>query len=214
MGRFLAFLIILGGVVGGLMLYKDYAKQTKESRNTAAEEIGRIVQDMRSREAPGTVDDLVLANEDVVFRMLYQLHQAKKNHYSVEDTLKSTISGRNGRPVVEQMVENFRVAESLGVFKDLTNLLKLEQGQPPIATAPGWEDEPLAVGYLLSPTFAPEAATSLANLQVMPAVVRDMQSTELGSFSSENSKRWLAEKIITPESYRMISNYIIAKGAE
>jgi hypothetical protein len=46
----------------------------------------------------------------------------------------------------------------------------------------------------------------------MPAAVRDMQSDELAGFSLEQSKKWLAEHIIVPDSHHLVEERLNSKG--
>jgi hypothetical protein len=108
--------------------------------------------------------------------------------------------------------ENYAIAKKLGIFEELSNIMKMRDGMNPTAKSKGWEDERVVVGHLLTPIIAPEAARSLANLVIMPAAVRDMQSDELAGFSLEQSKKWLAEHIIVPDSHHLVEERLNSKG--
>lgn len=216
MSRVFGFLIILGGLLGAFFLYKDYAAKTKEKRNVSSEEIRRIIaaslkmEDLEGREDPW------FANEGAVYRILARLHEAEKGHYNVSQTLTTAVSGSGarsgeGKLIVEMLNNNYSIAKKLGVFEDLGNVLKMEQGRAPIARGKGWEDEPLAIGHVLTPVLAPEAATSLANLVLMPVTARNMQTDELNGFGYEHAKKWLSEQIITPDSMRAITERLDKK---
>ena len=69
----------------------------------------------------------------------------------------------------------------------------------------------VVVGYVLSPLHAPEASFSLANLMLLPESARNMQTPALGTFSSEMAKKWLVERIITPESHQIILDQLLDK---
>ena len=75
-----------------------------------------------------------------------------------------------------------------------------------------WLLRPAVLAGLLSPVVAPEAATSLANLVLMPATARDMQNDDLNGFGFEQSKKWLSEQIITPDSMRVITDRLDNKN--
>lgn len=217
MSRFLGFFIILGGLVGAFFVYKDYAAKTKLRRNVAAEEIRRVIASSQKVEDLSGREDPWFANEGAVYRILAFLHEADKANYSVTDTIRTAVSGSGarsgeGKLIADMLGENYAIAKKLGVFEDLSNLLKMEQGRAPTARARGWEDEPLSVGHVLSPVVAPEAATSLANLVLMPATARDMQNDDLNGFGFEQSKKWLSEQIITPDSMRVITDRLDNKN--
>ena len=217
MSRFIGFLIIIGGLTGIFFVYKDYAAKTKQKRNAAAEEIRRVIKASLAAEDLDASEDPWFANEGAVFRILSYLHEAEKSSYNVTDTLKSAVAGSGarvgeGKLIVDMLSDNYSIAKKLGVFDDLSNLLKMEQGRAPTARAKGWEDEVLAVGHVLTPVLAPEAATSLANLVLMPATARDMQNDDLNGFGYEQSKKWLSEQIITPDSMRAITERLDSKN--
>ncbi len=217
MGRFLGFLIIVGGLVGGFFVYKDYAAKVREKRNSSADEIRRVIAASQDPDELAGQEDPWFANEGAVYRILGLLHKAETSNYNIGVTLNSAVSGSGarvgeGKLIIEMLQNNYTTAKKLGVFDDLSNLLKLEQGRPPTAKAKGWEDETLVVGHVLTPVLAPEAASSLANLVLMPASARDMQNDDLGSFSFEMAKKWLTEQIITPESMRAISDRLDPKN--
>lgn len=216
MSRFVGFFIILGGLIGAFFVYKDYAAKTKERRNASAEEIRRVIsaslkaEDLEGSEAPW------FANEGSVFRIMAHLHNAEKSHYNVSDTVRNAVSGSGarsgeGKLIAEMLSANYSIAKKLGVFDDLSNVLKMEQGRAPTARATGWEDEILAVGHVLTPVLAPEASTSLANLVLMPATARDLQNDDLNGFGFEQAKKWLSEQIITPDSMRAITERLDGK---
>jgi hypothetical protein len=144
------------------------------------------------------------------------LRHAEENGYSVSDTLRKGVEGTSARPGEGRMIsdllnENYRVLKQLDVFDELGNLLKMERGQAPVAKAAEWEDEEVVVGYVLSPLHAPEAAYSLANLLLLPESARNMQTEALVNFSPEIAKKWLVERIITPESHQMILDQLADK---
>ena len=216
MSRFIGFLIIIGGLVGTYFVYQDFAASRKEKHNRFADEIRGLIQDhgveskLASKDLPGS------GNNGSFYQILGLMHEAERHQYSVADTAKNAVTGSNMRPgeakmVMETLLENYRIARQLGVFEDLSNALRMERGEAPVSKAKGWEDEPLTVGHVLSPVVAPEAALSLANLVLMPKRMRDMQNEDLTGFSPEMSKKWLSERIITPESHQAILEILSTK---
>ena len=216
MGKLFSFLIIFGGLAGCYFVYQDYATKTKEKRNSAAEEIGRLVDMQCRREVTAEAEDASVISEGNLFRIMALLKQAEDNDYSVADTLRKAVDGSSARPgekrlISDMLSDNYQVLKQLHVFDELGNLLKMENGSAPVATAAEWEDERVVVGYVLSPLHAPEASFSLANLMLLPESARNMQTASLGTFSSEMAKKWLVERIITPESHQIILDQLLDK---
>ena len=97
------------------------------------------------------------------------------------------------------VLDNLNRARSLGAFADPANLPRMERGESPIATAPGWEDERLMVGYKLSPLFGAELSTTLSNMVVMPEAIRDMQTDITPPEAANLVNQWLGARMISPE---------------
>lgn len=217
MNKLIGLLIIIGGLSGGYILYKDYSAKEKDRRNPSADEIRRIIADTLKPQDLASKEDPWYASEAAVFRILAYLHTAEQEHYSVGETIKTAVSGSGaragqGKIITDMLEENYAIAKKLGIFEELSNIMKMRDGMNPTAKSKGWEDERVVVGHLLTPIIAPEAARSLANLVIMPAAVRDMQSDELAGFSLEQSKKWLAEHIIVPDSHHLVEERLNSKG--
>lgn len=217
MNKLIGFLIIIGGLSGGYMLYQDYAAKEKERRNPAADEIRRVIAETLKPQNLSNTEDPWYASEAALFRILAYLNTAEQEKYSVGETINAAVSESGARPGVGKIIgsmleENYALAKRLGIFNELGNVMKMRDGLNPTAKAKGWEDERIVAGHLLSPTIAPEAARSLANLVLMPASVRDMQSDDLSGFTSEQSKKWLAERIIEPASHKIVEERLNPKN--
>lgn len=199
------------------MLYQDYAAKEKERRNPSADEIRRVIAETLKPQNLAHTEDPWFASEAALFRILAYLHTAEQEKYSVGDTIDAALSGSGARPgeakIISNMIEeNYALARKFGIFNELSNIMKMRDGFNPTAKAKGWEDERIVAGHLLTPTIAPEAARSLANLVLMPVSVRDMQSDDLAGFTSEQSKKWLAERIIEPASQKIVDERLNPKN--
>ena len=199
------------------MLYQDYAAKEKERRNPSADEIRRVIAETLKPQNLVHTEDPWFASEAALFRILAYLHTAEQEKYSVGETIDAAISGSGARPgeakIISNMLEeSYALARKFGIFNELSNIMKMRDGINPTAKAKGWEDERIVAGHLLTPTIAPEAARSLANLVLMPASVRDMQSDDLAGFTSEQSKKWLAERIIEPASQKIVDERLNPKN--
>ena len=216
MSRFIGFLIILAGMAGCYFVYQDYAEKQKDKHNHWADVFRALIHEHASEARLDGKEEAWFASNSSFFRIIGLMHEAEHHKYSVADTVKLATSGAGMTPGVAKMVadllvENHRIAQQLGVYDDLQNMLRMERGEAPVSAAKGWEDEPLAVGYLLSPLVAPEAARSLVNLVLMPKSMRDMQTDDLVGFTPDMSKKWLNERIITPDTHQAILTILAAK---
>lgn len=203
-------LIILGGIVGCYFVYLDYTGKEKQRRNiNQSDQLRKVVASAVKAGTPSPGDDFVHPSDAPLYQALALMHQAELDGYSASDAAAQAASGsgvRNGaaKMIAERLNDNYAIAKTLGVFDDLSNMLRMGNGLPPTAHFKGWEDQQLTVGHILSPLLAPEAAQSLANMVLMPEIARDMQSEDLGNFSLEQSKKWLTEGLISPESHQAI----------
>ncbi len=216
MNRTIEVLVIAGGLVGAFFVYEDYAAKQKEKHNHFAEDIGKIIRDQRAENQMESQTGRWFADDGAFYRILGLIHDGERHKYSPGETVKNGVSLSGLRPgegkmVIDMLVENHRIARQMGVFDDMSNQLRLERGEAPICQAKGWEDEPLAVGRVLSPLVAPEASLSLANLVLMPKTMRDLQSNDLSGFTPDMAKKWLSERIITPESHQAIMDILASK---
>ena len=216
MGKFLGFIIVLGGCIGAFFIFQDFNVKQKQGRNRWVSTLQPLLKMHIKDEDIMASEDPTYSAEGSFFRILAMLNEAERGGYAVGSTLAGALSS-TGAPkgemklIEQQTLENYEMAKKLGVFADPKNGLRMENGQAPVATVAGWDDEPLAVGHLLSPLLAPEAARSLQNLALMPVSVYNMQNGELNGFSYENAIKWSKEKLITGASFMAIKEKIDAK---
>jgi hypothetical protein len=201
-------IVIILGMLGLYNVYQGYAAKEKERRNIYVDQIRRVV-NASIKAAADTEDEQPWASaEGDVFRILASLKQAEDAKYGIVDTLKQACSGAatpgQGRLIAERMNANYAIAKELGAFSSLNNVLRMQDGNSPTLNAKGWEDEPLSVGHIISPVLAPEASRSLVNLVVMPQIARDTQTVEPQAFAFDHAKKWLSERVITPDSYTAV----------
>jgi len=217
MSRIISTLIVAGGLAGSYFVYQDYAAKQKIKHNHFADDVRGLIQDHGAESQIGEGKDAPwFGNDGTFFRILGLMYDAERHKYSAAETVRSAASGAGLRPgeaklVTDMLMDNYRIAKQMGVFDDLSNTLRLEHGEAPLSKADGWEDEPLTVGHVLSPVVAPEASLSFANIMLMPKSVRDLQNDDLTGFTPDMAKKWLSERIITPESHQVIMAILSAK---
>ncbi len=209
MGRFFTIVVISLGIAGAFFVARDYFEAQKQKKNPWVEEIRVLVNDAQQKEREGAANDPWFADEGRFFTLLAILHETERTKYDVESTLMAACSGIPASKLVqESLLANYALAKTLGVFNQPTNLLAMENGESPVATARGWEDHKLVVGHRISPLLAPEAAKSLVNMLLMPEALRDLQVVDAGGFTLETVKKWNQEKIIGPESSEAIAELV------
>jgi len=209
MGRFFTTVIIGLGIAGLFFVARDYFADQKVKKNPWVEEIRYLVTEAQEKELEGATNDPWFTDQGRFFTLLAMMHETERTKYDLEGTLMSACSGIPGSKLVqESLLANYAMAKTLGVFNQPTNLLAMENGDPPVATARGWEDHKLVVGHRISPLLAPEAAKSLANMLLMPEALRDLQVVDAGGFTLETVKKWNQEKIIGPESSEAIAELV------
>jgi len=100
---------------------------------------------------------------------------------------------------------------ALQVFEELGNLLKMENGSAPVARAAEWEDERVVVGYVLSPLHA--GGLLFPGQSGAAAGERPRYADRLvGHLQQQMAKKWLVERIITPESHQIILDQLLDKS--
>jgi hypothetical protein len=143
------------------------------------------------------------------------MHEAERGKYNVQDTLNSAAGAAPGagqsKMIADTLMENYQLAQRLGVFDEPANVLAMERGDAPVATVAGWEDEKLAVTHRVSPLLAPEAARSLANLILIPEALRDAQLPGAIGFTTDTIKKWVKEGLISPVSAEAIADVVLPK---
>ncbi len=216
MGKFLGFLILLGGCLGAYFLFQEFNVKQKESRNRWVSTLQPLLKMHIKDEDMAETEDPAYSAEGSFFRILAMLNEAERGGYAAASTLAGALSSTGAPKGEQKLIEmqtlaNYDMAKKLGVFADPKNGLRMENGQPPVATAPGWDDEPLAVGHLLSPMLAPESAKALQNLALMPVSVFNMQNGDLNGFGYDSAIKWVKEKLITNASYQAIKEKLDAK---
>ncbi len=201
MGKLLVFLLFLGAGIGLYKIYDDYKIKQRAERNTWPERLAGI---MKLHTASNTLNHEILGGEATFLQLLYLAYQIERDGYPVLDTLKHGASqaggGSSEAPLMAAaLLDNLSRIRSFGVFNDPANLPRMERGESPIATTPGWEDERIVVGYKLSPLFGAELSTTLPNMIIMPEVIRDMQTDLTPPEASTLIRQWLSVRMISPE---------------
>jgi hypothetical protein len=216
MGKFIGLIIIVLGLFGSYRLFQEFTATQKAKSNRWISKLQPLIKVHLKEEDQENIEDPTYSAEGNFFRILAMMNEAERGGYSAGGTLAAAISG-SGAPkgeakmIEQQTLENYELAKKLDVFKDPKNGMRMEQGQPPIAGAPGWDDEPLVVGHILTPLVAPEAAKALTNLMLMPLSVRNMENGDLSGFTREMAMKWGREHLITAATAAAVAEKLDAK---
>jgi hypothetical protein len=201
MGRILVFLLFLGAGYGVYQVFLDHKAKQKDERNMWPNKLAGL---MALHSSKKLLSGELLGSQESFFQLLYMAYQIEQDDYPLLDTLKrgASLSGADATEaplMAAAVLDNLTRARSFGIFQDPANLLKLERGESPIATAPGWEDEELVVGYKMSPLLGSELSATLPNMVIMPESVRNMQTDLTPPEAQTLTSQWLGARMISPE---------------
>ena len=163
---------------------------------------------------PSTPPRSSYGTESSFLQLLYLCYQIDQDGYPLLDTLKrgASMGGADATEaplMAAAILDNYnRALSTFGVFQDPANLLKMERGDPPIALSSGWEDEPLVVGYKISPLLGAELSATLPNMVIMPESVRNMQTNLTPPEAHALNANWLGARMISPECSTAITEKI------
>jgi hypothetical protein len=190
--------------VATFFVLKDHFAEQRVKTNPWMGQMRNLLEDQAKSRDLLNVENPWYAEEGTFYKLLSLMYEANRDKYDPEETLATacngTVNPALAKLIVESMIGNFTLAKQMGVFEETTNILQLENGSAPVAAAIGWEDEKLLVGHRVSPVLAPEAASSLVNLVLMPETYRDLQEAAAHGFDIDKVKKWRLANVITPES--------------
>jgi hypothetical protein len=212
MNRALPFILIALGLLGAYKIISQKLAERKERSNPFMADIRDLLEEHRKAEVSATDAAPWYSSEATFFEVMSLMHRATKMKYSPTDTLSQAMSGFP-RAALDQTVSNYEILTKLGVFSDPANLIRMERGEAPYAKALGWEEEKIVLGHRISPFFAPEAASHLLNLVVMPESIRDLQVHEIRNFGLDHLKKWVGDKVLDSSSANEIYDILTKEGS-
>lgn len=175
--RFILTLIIIAGLIAGYFRFETWRKERTE--NYWASECRKWMEPLtRKREKPVPL----VPDEAAYFKLLYFLQKARVAGVDLSKMITGAcvqleFQDEAGEIIRKSVEDGFDKAQKLQLLDDMVNMINLERGEAALIKFAGWVDEKIAVGQIVPTFFAPEAACHLANLQLMPACVRDAQGT-------------------------------------
>lgn len=201
--RIFGTLLILGALVGCYFVYQDYWTKEFKERNPWFTRLAPLIKPHTLAARKSSEGGVA---SDASFIMIIQMAwQAGEDGYSPKEAVRGGAVQAGASPdeadaIAAAIDENLQFAKKMEVFSDLKNPVSMERGEPPIATAKDWVDEPLVVGHHLPVVLAPEMAHALPNLRLLPRIVRDMLADRIGREEMVLAKKWLQLKLLAPES--------------
>jgi hypothetical protein len=207
MSKILTTLLMITAVFAIYKIFTDYKASQHQENNEWVGKMRLLVKDHLSGD--NSIGDVSGIGEGTFLRLLHMSLSAERDGYKIEDTVKEAarsagISSTHAAYVSQAILDSIAQGRRMQAFNEPQNLLAMERGEPPAAHAAGWEDEKLVVGNIIPPSLAPEAANALANMQLIPESVREIQGDYITAPQLDVARQWLQQKIITPESMNAI----------
>lgn len=210
MGKLLVFLLFLGAGIGIYKIYRDHQEKLHVERNDWP---ARLAPVFKHHTASYVLNGGVDGGEHTFFKLLYMTNGISKDGYPLIETLtrgaaQAGASGVEAPLLAASVLENFKRATDLKLFNDPGNLIRMERGEYPVSKATGWEEEPVTVGYIVTPTLGRELRLLLPNMVVMPEPVRNAQTEVTTQEAARLYNQWLVCKMIAPETANAIKEKV------
>lgn len=201
MGKLFAFLLFVGAGIGVYKIFLEYKERQREERNAWPQRISGI---MRHHTAQNTLSGEITGGEPSFIQLIYLAYQVERDGFPLLENISRAASlagALTGEAplIATSLLENLQRAKTLGVFQEPANLLKMERGERPIATAPGWEEEPVVAGFKISPLLGAELSATLPNMVLMPEAIRNMQTGVTPPEADRLISMWHSTRMISPE---------------
>jgi len=203
--RIIAILLIIGGLVSGWFFLQK--KRVENRAGAWAAQLAPRLKDQNVDAGTREESKKVAANFYWILYYFDKLIDEGMDPGTVLTDACNQINmpGEKAALVQKNLLANYEIAKKYRIYEDVTNVVKLEQGVPPLMKMSGWEDEPAVIGYIVPPHLSPEAAGSLANLTLMPSIVSDVQSGQYPPNILEQARAMERVQIITKVSLEEIT---------
>jgi len=201
MGKLLVFLLFIGAGIGVYKMLEEHKEKQRLERNTWPQQIANV---MRFHVSQNTLSGEIIGGESSFLQLIYLAYQVERDGFPLLDNVTRGAvlagAGTTEAPLIAvSVLENLQRAKALGLFQDPSNALKMERGERPTATAPGWEEELACVGFKLSPLFGAELSATLPNMVLMPEAIRNMQTDVTPPDADRLISLWLSNRMVSPE---------------
>ncbi|MCE9520350.1 MAG: hypothetical protein K8R87_12460 [Verrucomicrobia bacterium] len=198
--RIILTLLIIAGLIAGYFKFETW-RQERTEKYWAGECRKWMEPLTREREKPVPL----VPDEAAFFKLIYFLQKAKIAGVDLPKMIAAAcvqleLPEEAGQVISKNVEESYEKAQKLQLLDDMVNMINLERGEAALIKSPGWLDEKVAVGQVVPVALAPEAACHLANLQLMPAVVRDAQGNTVTESIVARATALESMHVITRES--------------
>ncbi len=202
--RIISILLIIAGLVSGWFML-----QKKVVENRAGAWAAQLAPHLKDQDT--SVDkDVSSKNAATNFYWILYYFDKLVTEGLEPDTVLTDACNQIKMPVEKaalvrkNLLANYETAKKYRIYEDITNVVKMEQGDPPTMKMSGWEDELAVIGHIVPPHLSPEGEGSLANFILMPAIVRDAQTGQTPSNILEHARAMERARIITKISLEEI----------
>lgn len=179
-------------LVVGLLVGAYYTWRSQKEKEEASQEAIGLAKMITTRIAPGTDPAPELYKILAHFHRTEALGKENKDEKSVWTKLSEGLDAlgeedpaatKGGSTISRSIRANYETAEKCGAFDTEMNVSLMESGKAPLVLKGSYYDParntPLAVAHVISPIFAPESATALPNLKIVPEPVALMRIEEI-----------------------------------
>ena len=197
MRTFLPILLICG-LVAGYFSYKKW--RTKQTERYWADQFRAHVEPFNGRSGGSDL----FPDEAAFFRLIYFIDHAEKQGVDVPKMMDQGCElmgfDFDGAATIKQGVQdNMNQARKFGILEGISDLLSLEKGDAPTISSGDWAGQKIVVGQKVSPVLASESALHIANLQLMPEIIRAADEPRV-SPGTEGTVRALQNKNVIKSS--------------
>jgi len=197
--KFFLFLLLIAAGITGYFYYQKATLEREEHfwTNQCKEPLTALVRPSSEGIEP---------DEAAFFKFLLVLHKAQAAKMDLSKIFTSACTelgvGDDATSVYWESVNtDFTTANDLKIFDDPDNLINLERGDSPVITNSDWKGEKLGLLQIVPPLLAPEASKSLANLVLVPEIVRNATPQTVTSTVVDRSYQLMSHGIVTRTSH-------------
>lgn len=200
--RIILTLLIIAGLITGYFKFETWRKERTE-KYWAGECLKKIEPLVRPQ------GKTLLPDEAAYFKLIHFVQKSKAAGLDVPKMITGAcgllgLQEEAGKAIENSIMDGHAMAQKLQLLDDVVNMINLENGESVEVKIAGWQGEKAAVGQVVPAALAPEAASHLANLQLMPATVRDAQGNTVTASVVNHATTLQSMGVITRESFERV----------
>jgi len=208
------FLIIFLAVAA-FFGYQQFERfQEKRRADLAAATFKELLSPFSSRTATSPVRPI---DAKAYYRLLFEAREARLaghdlNHIISLATFEHPTLENQAALIASSLTDALRIADELALFgepgKESQNLVRLLDGDHPLIAEGAWAGQAAVPAWRISPTLAPEAAHSVANILIMPEQVADLHHRDMDGLTLELAQRFRSATVIDVATLSKIRNEV------